>query len=144
MKKKYKKAKQTKSGLVYVREKKGKRKPKLEKGMQVQLHYTGTFRADGKKFDSSLDRNQVFKFNYKTQKMIAGFEEGITLIGKGGKIKVIIPYYQAYGKAGRKGAIPPYTELVFDIQLIDFKELKAGMSRHEAHGHDHEGHDHDH
>ena len=144
VKKKYKKAKQTKSGLVYVREKKGKRKPKLEKGMQVQLHYTGTFRADGKKFDSSLDRNQVFKFNYKTQKMIAGFEEGITLIGKGGKIKVIIPYYQAYGKAGRKGAIPPYSDLVFDIQLIDFKEVKAGMSGHEGHGHDHEGHDHDH
>ena len=144
VKKKYKKAKLTKSGLVYVRKNKGKRKPKLEEGMQVELHYTGTFRADGKKFDSSLDRNQVFKFNYKTQKMIAGFEEGITLIGKGGEIKVIIPYYQAYGKAGRKGAIPPYSDLVFDIQLIDFKEVKAGASGHEGHGHDHDGHDHDH
>ena len=144
VKKKYKKAKQTKSGLVYVREKKGQRKPKLERGMQVQLHYTGTFRADGKKFDSSLDRNQVFKFNYKTQKMIAGFEEGLQLIGKGGKIKVIIPYYQAYGKAGRKGAIPPYSDLIFDIQLINFKEVKDGTSGHEGHGHDHEGHDHDH
>jgi len=144
VKKKYKKAKLTKSGLVYVRKKKGKRKPKLEEGMQVQLHYTGTFRADGKKFDSSLDRNQVFKFNYKTQKMIAGFEEGITLIGKGGEIKVIIPYYQAYGKAGRKGAIPPYSDLIFDIQLIDFKEAKSGQSGHQSHGHDHDGHDHDH
>jgi cyclophilin family peptidyl-prolyl cis-trans isomerase len=144
VKKKYKKAKLTKSGLVYVRKKKGKRKPKLEQGMQVQLHYTGTFRADGKKFDSSLDRNQVFKFNYKTQKMIAGFEEGITLIGKGGEIKVIIPYYQAYGKAGRKGAIPPYSDLVFDIQLIDFNEVKAHESNQDGHGHDHDGHDHDH
>jgi hypothetical protein len=57
---------------------------------------------------------------------------------------VIIPYYQAYGKAGRKGAIPPYSDLVFDIQLIDFKKVKAGMSVHEGHGHDHDGHDHEH
>ena len=57
---------------------------------------------------------------------------------------MIIPYYQAYGKAGRKGAIPPYSDLVFDIQLIDFKKVKAGMSGHEGHGHDHDGHDHEH
>ena len=144
VKKKYKKAKRTKSGLVYVRKKRGKRKPKMEEGMEVQLHYTGTFRADGKKFDSSLDRNQVLKFKYKTQKMIAGFEEGITLIGKGGEIKVIIPYYQAYGKAGRKGAIPPYSDLIFDIQLIDFNRVKPAKSSHDGHDHNHEHHDHQH
>ena len=144
VKKKYKKAKMTKSGLVYVCKKKGKRKPKIEEGMEVQLHYTGTFRADGKKFDSSLDRNQVFKFNYKTQKMIAGFEEGITLIGKGGEIKVVIPYYQAYGKSGRKGAIPPYSDLVFDIQLIDFNKVKPAKSSHDGHDHNHDHHDHQH
>ena len=74
--------------------------------------------------------------------MIPGFEEGIALIGKGEKIKVIIPYYQAYGKAGKKGAIPPYSDLIFDIQLLDFSENKEGTSGHE--GHDHEGHDHNH
>ena len=145
VKKEFRKAKITKSGLVYVREKKGKRKQTIEEGMQVTLHYTGTFRANGKKFDSSLDRNQAFKFRYKTQKMISGFEEGVTLVGKGGKVKVIIPYYQAYGKAGRKGAIPPYSDLVFDIELIDFVDAKPSPSGHDGHNHDgqnHEGHDH--
>jgi FKBP-type peptidyl-prolyl cis-trans isomerase len=43
------------------------------------------------------------------------------MIGKGGKAKLIIPYYQAYGKQGRPGAIPPFSDLVFDIELMDKK-----------------------
>lgn len=148
VKKKHRRAKLTESGLVYVKEKKrrkarkGENVPGLKEGMQVTLHYTGSFRSNGEKFDSSLDRNEPFSFRYKVQKMIPGFEEGIALIGKGEKIKVIIPYYQAYGKAGKKGAIPPYSDLIFDIQLLDFSETKEGTSGHE--GHDHEGHDHNH
>lgn len=149
VKKNYRRAKRTESGLVYVKERKRKKSrkgdgPKLKEGMEVTLHYTGSLRADGKKFDSSLDRNQPFNFRYKVQKMIPGFEEGIALIGKGEKIKIIIPYYQAYGKSGKKGAIPPYSDLVFDIELLDFKESKKGASGHDNHdGHDHEGHNHD-
>jgi|TARA_B110000305_G_scaffold177565_1_gene196595 cyclophilin family peptidyl-prolyl cis-trans isomerase len=148
VKKKHRRAKLTESGLVYVKEKKrrkarkGENVPGLKEGMQVTLHYTGSFRSNGEKFDSSLDRNEPLSFRYKVQKMIPGFEEGIALIGKGEKIKVIIPYYQAYGKAGKKGAIPPYSDLIFDIQLLDFSENKEGTSGHE--GHDHEGHDHNH
>tara|TARA_B110000285_G_scaffold122121_1_gene138073 strand:- start:4548 stop:5696 length:1149 start_codon:yes stop_codon:yes gene_type:complete len=153
VKKKHRRAKLTESGLVYVKEKKrrkarkGENVPGLKEGMQVTLHYTGSFRSNGEKFDSSLDRNEPLSFRYKVQKMIPGFEEGIALIGKGEKIKVIIPYYQAYGKAGKKGAIPPYSDLIFDIQLLDFSENKEGTSGHEGHdheGHDHEGHDHNH
>ena len=152
VKKKHRRAKLTESGLVYVKEKKrrkarkGENVPGLKEGMQVTLHYTGSFRSNGEKFDSSLDRNEPLSFRYKVQKMIPGFEEGIALIGKGEKIKVIIPYYQAYGKAGKKGAIPPYSDLIFDIQLLDFSENKEGTSGHEGHdheGHDHEGHDHE-
>ena len=148
VKKKHRRAKLTESGLVYVKEKKrrkarkGENVPGLKEGMQVTLHYTGSFRSNGEKFDSSLDRNEPLSFRYKVQKMIPGFEEGIALIGKGEKIKVIIPYYQAYGKAGKKGTIPPYSDLIFDIQLLDFSENKEGTSDHE--GHDHEGHDHNH
>ncbi len=145
VKKNNRKAKMTKSGLVYVKGKRGKRKPKLEKGMTVSLHYTGTFRRDGKKFDSSLDRNQPLNFQYKTQKMIPGFEEGVALVGVGGKIKLIIPYYQAYGKQGRKGAIPPYSDLVFDIEILSISEqTEGGHEGHDHDGHDHHGHDHQH
>jgi peptidylprolyl isomerase len=122
------------SGLVFLIEKKGEG-IRPEEGSAVSLHYTGTLRKDGSKFDSSRDRNQPLQFNYKVNKMIPGFEEGIALIGQGGVIKVVIPYFQAYGKAGR-GPIPPYADLVFDIELLDVQ-----AASHE--GHDHEGHDHD-
>jgi peptidylprolyl isomerase len=122
------------SGLVFLIEKKGEGS-RPEEGSAVSLHYTGTLRKDGSTFDSSRDRNQPLQFNYKVNKMIPGFEEGIALIGQGGVIKVVIPYFQAYGKAGR-GPIPPYADLVFDIELLDVQ-----AASHE--GHDHEGHDHD-
>jgi FKBP-type peptidyl-prolyl cis-trans isomerase len=60
-------------------------------------------------------------FKYKEQSMIPGFEEGIAMLGKGGKGKFIIPYYAAYGAQGRPGAIPPYSDLVFDLEMMDIK-----------------------
>jgi FKBP-type peptidyl-prolyl cis-trans isomerase len=92
--------------------------------------------SDGKKFDSSYDRNQPMDFTYKVQRMIPGFEEGIGLLGKGGKAKIIIPYFMAYGKNGSSGAIPPYADLVFDIEIID---LQAGEphQHHDGDGHKH-------
>jgi FKBP-type peptidyl-prolyl cis-trans isomerase len=74
------------------------------------------------KFDSSVDRGQPLDFKYKEQSMIAGFEEGIAMLAKGGVTKVIIPYYDAYGANGRPGAIPPYADLVFDIEILDIKQ----------------------
>jgi peptidyl-prolyl cis-trans isomerase A (cyclophilin A) len=105
------------SGLVYVIENMGLGdKPVL--GSKMGLHYKGTIRSDGKKFDSSYDRNAPLEFNYLVQKMIPGFEEGIGMLGKGGKATLIIPYFQAYGKEGRPGAIPPYADLVFEIEIL--------------------------
>ena len=147
--KNYPNAEISESGLVFVVEKKGEGMIPVP-GCPVSLHYTGTFRKDGEKFDSSLDRNEPFNFTYKVQKMIPGFEEGISMIGKGGKIKVFIPYYQAYGKKGR-GPIPAYSDLVFDIQLLDVQEAEKADPNppdvHDGHnldGHDHDGHDHKH
>ena len=145
VKKIYKKAKMTKSGLVYVMEKKGKKLKPVE-GSKVSLHYVGTLRADGKKFDSSRDRNQPMDFNFKKQRMIAGFEEGIALLGAGGKAKLFIPYFQAYGKGGRPGAIPPYSDLVFDIEVISVEapaKDEHDENNHDGHNHDsHDGHKH--
>ena len=119
VKKMYPSAKQTASGLIYVLETEGGAvKPK--DSTQLSVHYTGTF-LDGTKFDSSRDRGAPMDFKYKVQKMIPGFEEGLMMLGKGGKGKFIIPYYQAYGPHGRPGAIPPYADLVFDLEIVDLK-----------------------
>ena len=143
VKKDFPNAKISKSGLVFVIENQGKGMVPVP-GSPVSLHYIGTFRKDGKKFDSSRDRNEPFNFTYKVQSMIPGFEEGISMIGKGGKIKVFIPYYQAYGKKGR-GPIPPYSDLVFDIELLDVQEpSETPPEEHNHEGHDHDGHDHKH
>jgi FKBP-type peptidyl-prolyl cis-trans isomerase len=110
------------TGLVYVIDNEGSgNKPK--KGDQVTLHYNGTLRMDGKKFDSSYDRNQPMPFKYLEQRMIPGFEEGVALLGAGAKAKLIIPYYQAYGAQGRPGVIPPYSDLVFDIEVLSIEAI---------------------
>lgn len=132
-------AKQSASGLVYIIEKEGEGL-KIQSGSPVSLHYKGTFRRDGEKFDSSYDRNQPMDFQFQVQRMIPGFEEGIAMLKKGGKAKLIIPYYQAYGAQGRPGAIPPYSDLVFDIEVVDVKEAVADPH----HGHDHSDPNHKH
>ena len=138
--KKYPTAKQSTSGLVYVIEKEGEGLA-IEKGAPVSLHYSGTFRRDGDKFDSSYDRGQPMDFQYQVNRMIPGFEEGIALLKKGGKAKLIIPYYQAYGPNGRPGAIPPYADLVFDIEIVD---VQAPAAQDDHHGHDHSDPNHKH
>ena len=144
VKAKFPNAQQSPSGLVYVIENEGEAL-KATKGSKMSVHYKGTFRADGKKFDSSYDRGQPMDFQYQVQRMIQGFEEGLGMIGKGGKAKLIIPYYQAYGPNGRPGAIPPYSDLVFDIEVVDLAPADLRDRGHDHdHDHNHEGHDHNH
>lgn len=136
--KKFPTAKQSESGLVYIIEKAGEGLA-IEKGAPVSLHYLGTFRRDGKKFDSSYDRNMPMDFQFQVNRMIPGFEEGIAMLKKGGKAKLIIPYYQAYGPNGRPGAIPPYSDLVFDIEIVD---VQAPAAVEEPHDHSDPNHRH--
>lgn len=138
----------TTSGLVYVLEKEGA-DIKPQSGDKLSVHYTGTFRKTGKKFDSSKDRGKPMAFQYLVNRMIPGFEEGLAMIGNGGKIKLFIPYYSAYGAQGKPGAIPPYSDLVFDLEIVDMytPDGQKDIQRHEHHdhdGHDHGDHGHDH
>lgn len=111
------KAKQTASGLVYILDQEGTG-AKPVKGSKVSVHYVLTF-MDGTKVESSRDRGAPMDFNYKVQPMVPGFEEAIALMGKGGKGKFFIPYYAAYGAQGRQGGMPPYADLVFDLEIMD-------------------------
>jgi cyclophilin family peptidyl-prolyl cis-trans isomerase len=112
------KIKQTPSGLVYVIQNYGDT-AKVQKGNIISLHYTGKLFND-EKFDSSLDRNQSFDTKYKEQGIISGFEEGLSLVGKGGKITLFIPYYLGYGEKS-VSIIPSYSDLIFDLEILDIK-----------------------
>jgi peptidylprolyl isomerase len=116
---KYPNAKQTPSGLMYVVEKEGEG-PHPKAGQTVTVHYTGTF-LDGTKFDSSVDRGQPFSFTCGKKQVIAGWDEGLQLMNKGSKFKLLVPYWLGYGDRGHPAGIPPKTHLIFDVELIDFK-----------------------
>lgn len=117
---KYPNAVLSKSGLVYIIENNGA-EHKTMAGDTCILHYRGVLRKDGKLFDSSYDRGAPIEFVYLTNRMIPGFEEGVAMLGKGGKAKLFIPYYAAYGKREMGGVIPAYSDLIFDIELVDLK-----------------------
>lgn len=91
----------------------------------VQVHYTGTLK-NGVKFDSSHDRNEPIAFPLGRGAVIPGWDEGIALLKKGGKAKLIIPPELGYGKAGAGGVIPPNAILHFEVELVDFQPGPPG------------------
>lgn len=137
VKKDYPNAKQTESGVAYIIEKEGEgEKPKA--GDKLSVHCSGHFRYDGGKFFSTWDNNVPMDFQYQVQRMVPGFEEGLAMLGKGGKGKFILPYFMAYGPNGKPGGIPPYADLIFEIEVLD---IQAG-EHNEHDGHNHDGHNH--
>jgi peptidylprolyl isomerase len=95
----------------------GAGKPYLP-GKMLTVHYTG-FLRDGFKFDSSRDRNQPFQFEQGKRRVIPGFDNCCEGLKVGGKRRLLIPYQLAYGGQGRPPKIPPKSELIFDIELLD-------------------------
>ena len=91
-----------------------------QSGQKVTVHYTGTL-EDGKKFDSSLDRNQPFTFTLGVGQVIKGWDEGVALLKKGSKAVLKIPSDLGYGPRGAGGVIPPNATLYFEVELISFE-----------------------
>jgi FKBP-type peptidyl-prolyl cis-trans isomerase len=102
----------------------GTRHPKLHD--KVRVHYTGWLASDGTIFDSSVRRGQPATF--KLGEVVAGWNEGLTKITEGGRIKLTIPPDLAYGSQGRPG-IPPDSTLIFEVHLLamepDYPEKNA-------------------
>uniref|UniRef100_A0A8D2NM28 peptidylprolyl isomerase n=1 Tax=Zosterops lateralis melanops TaxID=1220523 RepID=A0A8D2NM28_ZOSLA len=73
---------------------------------------------DGKKFDSSRDRNKPFKFVMGKQEVIRGWEEGVAQMSVGQRAKMTISPDYAYGSTGHPGIIPPNATLIFDVELM--------------------------
>jgi FKBP-type peptidyl-prolyl cis-trans isomerase len=109
----------TPSGLKYIDIKEGTgATPKS--GQTVEVHYTGTL-ENGKKFDSSRDRNQPFQFKLGAGQVIKGWDEGLSTMKEGGVRQLIIPPELGYGSRGAGGVIPPNATLIFDVELLKIK-----------------------
>lgn len=85
-------------------------------GHMVEVHYTGTL-EDGAKFDSSLDRDQPFKFPLGGSRVIRGWDLGVPGMKVGGKRKLVIPAALGYGGMARPN-IPANSTLIFEIELL--------------------------
>ena len=113
----------TASGLQIIDTKEGTgASPKS--GQTCVMHYTGWLYENGqkgKKFDSSVDRNEPFEFTIGQRQVIGGWDEGVASMKVGGKRTLIIPPALGYGARGAGGLIPPNATLMFDVELLAVK-----------------------
>lgn len=115
-------AQPTASGLYYVMTSEGNGE-KPEVGKAVTMHYTGRL-LDGTVFDSSVERNDPFQFILGVGQVIPGWDEGVQLMSKGEKGVLYIPYYLGYGERQAGDKIVPFSNLVFEVELIDFETFE--------------------
>ena len=92
---------------------------KSKKGDTLAMHYTGTVKADGSQFDSSVPRGQPFSFPLGAGRVIKGWDEGLVDMQVGELRRITIPYALAYGETGRPPKIPPQSDLIFTVELMD-------------------------
>ncbi|MGY4676892.1 FKBP-type peptidyl-prolyl cis-trans isomerase [Pasteurella sp. P03HT] len=104
----------TESGLQYevLVEGNGKVPAREDK---VRVHYTGTL-IDGTVFDSSVKRGQPAEF--PVNGVIAGWIEALSMMPVGSKWRLTIPHNLAYGERGAGASIPPFSTLVFEVELL--------------------------
>ena len=103
-------------GLVYIPLKQGNNVyPK--KDDVVAFHYVGYY-LNGDVFDSSYGKSRPLIVKLGDNQLIKGLEYSLLKMDKGSKSKVIIPFYMAYGNM-ENGPVPPYSNLIFELELID-------------------------
>jgi len=108
---------ETASGLKYVIFEKGQG-DLIQDDDVVTVHYSGYF-TNGKLFDSSVKTYKPIQFPIGANAVIDGWDEGLKLMRKGAKFQLLIPSSLAYGSEGMKPLIPPHTDLIFDIEVLE-------------------------
>ncbi len=119
------KAEQTKNGAFVEIENAGDAQ-KAQPGKVASIMYKGYFLTDGKVFDTNMDtsKGHTAPIDVAVGKgqVIPGWEEALPYFGKGGKGKIYVPAMLAYGPQGSQGAIPPFANLIFDVEIRDVKD----------------------
>lgn len=92
----------------------------VKSGDHVVMHYTGWL-TDGKKFDSSVDRDEPFETPIGVGYVIKGWDEGVVGMKVGGKRKLTIPSEMGYGRYGVDPDIPGDATLIFEVELLKIK-----------------------
>lgn len=110
------------NGIYHLALQKGNGK-KIEEGDTITINYEGKF-LNGKFFDSTKKRNQPFQFVFGTEwQVVKGLEKALALMEEGGKSLFIVPSELAFGQEGSStGIIPPYTSLIFEIEVLEVKK----------------------
>jgi FKBP-type peptidyl-prolyl cis-trans isomerase FkpA len=125
-------AKFRKSGLYYIETLAGKGSP-ITKGRSVTVHYVAKL-ADGKIIETSLREEAMksgifdslfeytpFTFVMGDSSTVTGWEEGISYMRKGGKAILVVPSALAYGEEGLEDIIPPYSPVIYEIEVLEVK-----------------------
>jgi len=110
----------TESGIGIIDIEPG-RGPTPEPGQTLVAHYTGWL-SDGTKFASSFDTGQPTGFALGQGQVIAAWEEGLATMKVGGKRRLLVPSELGYGEEGRQGIIPPNSDLIFDVELLEIRD----------------------
>ncbi|CAO5680557.1 MAG: hypothetical protein HEEMFOPI_00523 [Holosporales bacterium] len=90
----------------------------VEKGDRLRVHYRGTL-ENGKQFDSSFDRGEPLEFTVGVGQVIKGWDDGLLGLKVGGKRTIHIPSHLGYGSRGAGSVIPPNSNLIFDVELVE-------------------------
>ncbi len=124
------KTQSTKSGVLVHVENVGDTANMADSGKQASIYYKGSLETTGTVFETNMDTLKVLDTSKRKKpidvilgmhRVIPGWEEGLQLFGKGGKGTLYIPAMLAYGGQGRPPVIPQYSNLIFDIEVVDVK-----------------------
>jgi FKBP-type peptidyl-prolyl cis-trans isomerase FkpA len=116
---------------IYILETVSSQGMKIDSGNWVKLHFKVSA-IDGKQIFSSLDRPEPLKFQYGQKFDTPGLEEAVGTMKKGSKAKVIVPSKMAFGEMGRGNVVPPYSTLIYDVEIVDV-QTKADYDKEQAH-----------
>ena len=114
---------------VYIKIKEQGNGPACDTGKIISVKYEGRF-TDGRVFDGNINKKDTAlekptDFMLLPGELIPGWLEAFPLLRKGAKASLLIPYEQAYGQGGDRRAIPGFSNLLFDIEIVDVKDAPA-------------------